>query len=317
MVSVVISSRQPQYLQQTVNDLLEKAEGSIEVIVVFDGIWMTPMLKDDPRVVVIHHGEVHDNYGMRASLNAGIAIAQGEYVLQTDEHCMFDQGWDVKLLADMEDDWLVIPRRKRLDADNWSLVEDGRSDIDYMHIDYPYQRPYDKTCGLHGAEWKQRGKDRAEILIDETPTMQGSCYFFKRSHWDKLFPDGLDDINYGTFTQEAQEIGQTYWFTGGKVMVNKKTWYAHFHKGKSGKGCGFTNEQYKGHMASMERGRLYCINHWLYTKDYKYDWDWFMQKFPDMPGWGEDWKERIEKDKDKDYSTTGYKDDKWLEALRK
>lgn len=300
MLSVVIPSRSDQYLQKTVDDLLEKAEGEIEIIVVLDGIWS--QLEDDPRVIVMHHGEVHNNIGMRGSINAGMKIAQGEFVMKIDEQCAVDQGFDVKLAQNCQDNWVVIPRRKRLEPESWTLIEDGRPDIDYMCVDYPYQRPYDKTCGLHGAEWKR--PDRAKIEIDDTPTMQGSCYFMKKSYWEELFPTGLDDVNYGTFTQEAQEISMKVWLSGGEVKVNKRTWYAHWHKGKHGKGYGFSNEQYKRHLAGTERGRLYAIKYWLNTRDYLDDFKWFIDtKFPDMPGW-EDWEERIKADAPKDFSST-------------
>lgn len=314
MLSVIIASRVDQYLQKTIDDLLGKAEGDIEVIVVLDGYWPDPVLKDDPRVRIVHQGTFHNNRGMRDAISTGMALAKGEYVMKIDEHCMLDQGYDRKLKEDCEDNWVVIPRRKRLDAENWAIVEDGRADIDYMYIEYPYAKPLDKTQGLHGAIWK---RDREE-LIDDTPTMQGSGYFMKKSYWDTLFPNGMDDDNYGPFTQEAQEISMKVWLSGGRVVVNKKTWYAHLHKGKTGKGYGFSTEQYKRHAELNERGRLYCINHWLYTKEYKHDFNWFVtEKFPDMPGWSADWQERVKKDEKLDYSTLGYKDDYWLQGLRK
>jgi len=301
-VSVIIPSRNGQpYTQKTIDDLLAKAEGEIEIIVVLDGMWPDPPLRDDKRVKIIHHGMVHDNLGMRESINKGVWLSTGDFIMKTDEHTMFDQGFDTKLKADCDFNWVVIPRRKRLEPDNWTLQIDGRPDIDYMYIEYPYLKPFDKTQGLHGAEWKR--PERENILIDDTPTMQGSCYFMKRATWDFLLPHGLDSENYGTFTQEAQEISMEAWFTGGRVVVNKKTWYAHFHKGKRGKGYGFSNEQYKRHMEGTEKGRLFCINKWLYTKDYGYDFDWFVNvKFPDMPGWEGNWRERLEKDRNHDYS---------------
>lgn len=314
MVSVIIPSRSDQWLQQTVDDLFKKAEGEVEVIVVYDGRWADPILKDNPNLVQIHHGMLHDNLGMRPSINAGVAVSQGEYIMVIDEQCGVDQGYDVKLIADCEDDWVVIPRRKRLEPKEWTLVKDGRPDIDYMAVEYPYNKPYDKTQGLHGKEWKR--PDRAEVMIDDTPTMQGSCYFMKRKHWDTVIGE-LDSTYYGPFTMEAQEVGLKTWLSGGRVVVNKKTWYAHWHKGRDGKGYGFSNAQYVKHQEGMERGRLYAIEYWLKTKDFKYDWDWFVTEcFPDMPGWSNDWKERVERDKLKDYSTLKYKDDEWLKGLR-
>jgi glycosyltransferase involved in cell wall biosynthesis len=310
MVSVIIPSRSAQYLRQTVNDLLTKAEGEVEVIVVYDGRWPEPdeIPANDPRLIQIHHGVIDDNPGMRASINSGVLASKGDYLLVIDEQCMVDQSYDVKLAADCEDNWVVIPRRKRLDAENWTLIDDGRPDIDYMQVDYPYQRPYDKTCGLHGAEWRR--PERADILIDDTPTMQGSCYFMKRTWWDKVVGP-LDDVNYGTFTQEAQEVSFKTWFSGGRVVVNKKTWYAHLHKGRRGKGYGFSNDQYKRHLEGTERGRVFAINYWMNTKDYAHDFKWYInEKFPNSPGW-ENWEQRVKQDAPKDFSTTyekeGYK----------
>ena len=315
MVSIIIASRVDEFLQRTIDDLLTKAEAEVEIIVVLDGYWPIPMLRNDPRVSIIHQGTIHDNIGMRGAINTASQIARGEYLMKIDEHCMVDQGYDVKLAADCEDDWVVIPRRYRLDAEKWELIEDGRQPVDYMFLAYPYERPFDKTCGLHGAEWRQRQRERKDILIDDTMSWQGSCWFVKKKYFDKLlYP--LDDEHYGTFTQEAQEIGNKVWLSGGRLVVNKKTWYAHYHKGRRGKGYGFSNAQYKRHAESMEKGRLYCINYWLYTKDYKYDFEWLLKKFWPVPTWPDNWKQQIEEDKLKDFSTLKYKDDYWLAGLR-
>lgn len=318
-VSIIIPSRSDQWLQQTVDDLFAKAEEDVEAIVVYDGRWASPILRDHPKLIQVHHGIVHNNYGMRASINAGMDLARGEYVMKIDEQCAVDQGYDVKLKADCADDWVVIPRRWRLDAENWKLTteteDDKRPPVDYMIIDYPYKGAdklkegefLPKTEGLHGAAIDL--PDRAHVEIDDVMTMQGSCYFMKKSYWGKLFPEGLDDVNYGTFTQEAQEISNKVWLSGGRVAVNKKTWYAHWHKGTKGKGYGFSNEQYRKHLAGTEKGRLYCIDYWLNTTDYLHDFVWLVEKF-NPPGW-ENWQERIKVDRLKDFSQSykgeGYK----------
>lgn len=307
MLSCIIPSRSDQYLQQTVDDLLAKAEGEVEVIVVADGIW--PALADNPKVTLVHHGQQHDNYGMRASINLGMRLARGEYVMKIDEQCAVGQGYDLKLVADCEDNWVVIPRRERLEPESWNLTRDNgdtRPPIDYMILDYPYQRPLDKTCGLHGAEIKL--PDKVDILIDDVMTMQGSCYFMKKSYWEELFPNGLDDVNYGTFTQEAQEISNSVWLSGGRLVVNKKTWYAHWHKGSKGKGYGFSNAQYRKHLAGTERGRLYCIDYWcndrhLVEHPTWHSFEWLISKFA-PPGWPENWQQQIKIDAANDFSST-------------
>ena len=163
MLSIIIPSRSPQYLQQTIDDLLTKAEGPVEIIVVMDGLWAP--LKDDPRVIILHHGGVHASKGMRASINAGVAISTGTYIMKIDEHCTVDQGYDVKLKADCEENWVVIPRRYRLNVETWTLIDDGRPPIDYMFIAYPYERKNDRTCGLHGDEWKRPERRISSLTI--------------------------------------------------------------------------------------------------------------------------------------------------------
>jgi len=230
---------------------------------------------------------------MRESINRGVQLSNGNYIMKIDEHCLVSHGYDIGLIADCEEHDVIIPRRYRLSPAAWMIEEDGRAPVDYMHIDYAFQRINDKRCGLHGNIWKR--KERAEILIDETPTMQGSCYFMPRKHWDEVLVE-LDSDLYGNFTHEAQEISCKTWFTGGRVMVNKKVFYAHWHKGKKGRNYGFSTQQYINHGKSMNEGRIFCREYWLNTKDYKYDWEWFMTKFPDMPGWGPNWRENLKRD---------------------
>lgn len=303
MLSVIIPSRVEAYLQKTIDELLSKAEGEIEIIVVLDGYWPVVPVKADPRVTVVHHGMQHDSFGMRTGINTGMSLAKGTHVMKIDEHCVVDQGFDVKLRADCEGNWMVIPRRYRLDATNWSIVEDGRPPVDYNYVTYPYLRINDPACGLHGAEWKR--PERAEILIDDTVTCQGSCYFTTKKWWfEKIAP--MDTVLYGQFINEAQEISFKTWLGGGRVVVNKKTWYAHLHKGKEGKGYGFSNAQYRTHQAERNRGRKACIDFWVNNKWDKRerDWEWLVNYFNPMPTWGEQWKKDLERDVELELAAT-------------
>lgn len=301
MLSIVIPSRDPRFLQQTIDDLLKNARGEVEVIVILDGYWPDPLLKADKRVKVIHHGTLQNNKGMRYGINAGVAVAEGEHILKADEHTMWAPGYDLALIADCQDDWVVVPRRFRLDPEKWELVEDGRPPIDYMYIEYPFLKPFDITQGMHGAEWRQMHHDRKDVLIDDLMTFQGSAYFMSKKHWDKTI-GFLDTDKYGPFTHESQEISNKTWLSGGRVVVNKKTWYAHLHKGKKyGTGYQFSNAQWDEFKKNMEKGRQYCIDYWLTTQDYAHDFEWLVEKFMPMPHWPTDWRTKIHEDKSKDY----------------
>lgn len=270
-LSVIIPSRVETYLQKTIDDLLIKAHEPIEVVVVLDGYWPKEYNWDDPRIVVVHQGTADHNPGMRSAINRGMAAARGEYVMKVDEHCMFDEGFDVKLKADCEDNWVVIPRRYRLDAENWRIIEDGRPPIDYMYLST-------NSGALKGWKWDERQQERQDILIDDTMSFQGSCYFMKKSYWEGTIGP-LDDTNYGPFSQEAQEIGNKTWLSGGRLVVNKKTWYAHWYRGKAGRG--FSNAQQRQFVEDGKRGQEHSLDFWLKNRWDKrvHDFDWLIQKF--------------------------------------
>ena len=73
---------------------------------------------------------------MRNAINSAAAIAKGKYLLKTDAHCMFGEGFDEILKAECDDDWVVIPRRKRLDAENWAIQDVGKPDVDYEYLSF-------------------------------------------------------------------------------------------------------------------------------------------------------------------------------------
>jgi len=299
LVSVIIPVRRERWLQQTIDDLLAHAEGEVEIIVVMDGVEQE--VQDNPKVRTVLHGTPGNAKGMREGINVGMSLARGEWVMKADGHTMWDQGWDLKLIADCEDNWVVVPRRYRLDVDKWELINDGRPPIDYMFIDYPYFKPFDSTQGLHGAEWRRPERD--SILIDDLMTFQGSAYFMSKKWWETL--GDLDTELYGPFTHESQEISNKTWYMGGRCVVNKKTWYAHLHKGKKyGTGYGFSRQQWIDFKANMELGRQACMRIWLYGD---YDWGIIMDKFWPVPHWPENWRETILTDRDKDWSKTGEK----------
>ena len=281
MLSVLIPSRNEQFLLPTIKDLLAKAKGEIEIIAVLDGCWIEdPII--DPRVIYLHKGKP---MGLREGVNSAAAIAKGKYIMKTDAHCMFDEGFDVKLAADCEKNWVVIPRRYRLDAEDWCINKDRPGYIDHLYICYP-DNPNDfGGPTLTGREWNRRRDAKKEILIDELMTFQGSCWFMHRDYFYEM--GELDTETYGTFGKEPQEIGFKCWLGGGKVVRNKKTWYAHLHKGrKYGRG-------YSLGKSMLHKGGK-AINKWMIKGDawdkQVHDIKWLIDRFAPVPGWEKcDW----------------------------
>jgi len=113
-VSIIIPSRGEQYLTKTIRDVLAKASGDIEVIAAIDGDM--PEIVNDKRVQYIY---VTSGHGKRYGMNTGVAASKGEYLMFLDGHCMMAEGFDEVLKKDCDGDWVVTPRRYKLDPDNW------------------------------------------------------------------------------------------------------------------------------------------------------------------------------------------------------
>lgn len=282
MITVVIPARNEKFLGRTIQEIFEKARGEIQVIAVLDGYWPDPQIPDYPNLTLLHRGEAR---GMRRAITDAVALAKGEFIMKLDAHCMLDEGFDVKLAADCEENWVVVPRRKRLDADNWVIQDVGKIDVDYEYLSYPDNPADFGGPGLHGRKWDERSRERAdkeEYMIDDLMSFQGSSWFMRKSYFE--FLELMDEDSYGTFAHEAQEIGLKAWCSGGRVVVNKKTWYAHLHKGpKHGRG-------YQLRSADRVKGTEYT-NKWIRNEAWHKQtlpFSFVIEKFWPVPGWTEE-----------------------------
>jgi glycosyltransferase involved in cell wall biosynthesis len=275
-LSVILPSRNEQFLGKTVQSLLRNAQGDIEVIAVLDGY--TVELPTDPRLVVLHRGKAR---GMRPGINAGVAAARGEWLMKLDAHCDVSTGFDTVLKAECDKDWIVVPRRMSLDPFNWKKEENGKSPVDAHYLSNPFERPGDPSCGLHGTVWNHRARERKDVLLDEEMSSQGSCWFMHRDHWARLGP--MEVSKYGNFIQEFQELGLKTWLGGGKVMVNKKCHYLHWHKGKHGRGYFISKQE-------QAAGADFATRYWMTDSwaERVHDLKWLIERFWPVPGWPAD-----------------------------
>ena len=115
-LSIIIPARNEEFLQQTIDNILENIRGDTEIIVILDGYWPAKGIPINPKVHVIHHQE---SIGQRQGVNQGARMSEAKYIMKADAHCAFDEGFDVKLMADCEPDWTVIPRMYNLHAFDW------------------------------------------------------------------------------------------------------------------------------------------------------------------------------------------------------
>jgi len=283
-VSIIIPSRNEQFLGKTVNDLLAKAAGEIEVIPVLDGYWPNPPLVEDKRVIQLHRGKA---LGMRAAINYGAEVATGDWLMKTDGHCMFAEGFDETLKKETAEDWLAIPRRYSLNAEDWE--RNPKMPIDYHYLDCPMVNT--NYFQFHGIPWNEMTRqkfDDPRYEIDDLMSWQGSMWFMNRSLWNRVGP--MSEKLFYTFSQEPQELGNKVWLSGGRIVVNKHTWYAHLHKGKQyGRGYSISgSEVVEGHKRSA--------NYWMSNS-----WngqvrpiEWLIDKFMPVPTWPDNWRQLLE-----------------------
>lgn len=262
MLSCVIPSYRDPYLSATVQSILDNAEGEVEVIAVLNGYWWEDPI-NDPRVRILHLGKER---GMRGAINAGVEIARGEYLMRSDAHCSFAKGFDKVITENMEDDWIVTPRRYSLDVKNWKLMDTPPVDFTKLVI----QRVSEDVSKFTAVPWKERDEALKDVVIAETMGMQGSCWFMKRSWWDKVIGE-LQIEGYGHLIQDSHEMIFKTWKAGGKMMLNKNTW--HSHRDKS---FGRTHNTHdKENPANCDAGYKYCLDTWkdYYEQEIKPKWN--------------------------------------------
>lgn len=252
-LSVIIPARNELYLAQTINSLFESAEGEIEVIAILDGYWPQPPIDNRPNLTLVHHTE---SIGMRSAINEAANLANGEYLMKCDAHCLFDKGFDTKMRAVCWPNHTVVPRRYALDAEKW---ERGKQKCDYQYI---------RREDFKGRDWK-------EYEGEDLMTFQGSCWFMHRQRFFDL--ECLDDVNYGHMGKEAQEICLKSWLSGGRCVVNKNTWYAHLDKKERG---------YPLSKETKDKSRLFAMDFWMNNRWPKQtrNFLWLIEEF-NPPTW--------------------------------
>jgi len=282
MLSVIIAAKNEPYLDKTIDSCLDMAEGDVEVIAVLDGYWPDPPIKDRKGVTLVHHRGI----GQRPAVNEAAKLAQGKYIMKLDAHCILRKGYDVTLAEDCDYDWTVVPRRYGVIEDGWQR-RTGKK-LDYMRLTCPTE-PGD--LGLRARHWSEFGKrPEAEGDISDCMTCQGSCWFLHRKRFWEM--GGLDE-SHGHWGAMGCEVGNKAWLSGGRLVTNKKTWYAHWQRGRRHtRGDDFvtTSRAYYLPRSVVKIAHRYAKDLWFNNKWplQKRKFKWLIDKFSPVPGW-ENW----------------------------
>ena len=290
-LSILIPARNEMFLARTIADILEHIEGDTEIIAVLDGQWAEPPIHDHERVQLIHHTKP---IGQRAATNEAARLSTGKYLMKVDAHCAFDQGFDVKLMEDMQPDWTMAPTMRNLHAFDWVCPDGHRRyqsqsglctecgkptarDVVWIAKKNPKSTAYRFDKDLHFQYWREYKKKQAGDLV-ESMSLQGSCFMVTRK---KYFGLNLCDEKHGSWGQQGTEVACKTWLSGGRVIVSKRTWYAHLFRTQGGDfGFPYPNP-------GISKAREYSRDLWINNKWDKaiYPLSWLIEKFSPIPGW--------------------------------
>ena len=293
MVSVLIPARNEKFLNKTIKTTLQRASGEVEVIVLLDG---APPAKPIPEWRGVRVLENEEAGGIGAASWQMANAAKGKYIMKLDAHCLLARGWDDALKAHTEYKDLAVPARYQLKDEGWRR---GYGPIHYLFLTYPWLQEPQFGAGMHGKKWQSEDglakravgreyfwperawKDRHPL--DEIMAFQGSLWFMHKERFLEL--DGVDRrcILWG----EAINIGFKVFMSGGRMVRDKSTWYAHLHKGRK-HGRGYWMDK-----RFMQKINLWSADYWMNDK-----WEHplrvrgirdFVRHFWPIPGWPEDW----------------------------
>jgi len=299
-LSIIIPARSEMFLKNTIEDILDKSRGKTEVIAVLDGAWADPPIKDDPRVVLVHYSEA---IGQRAACNKAASLSNAKYIAKCDAHCGFDEGFDIKLMADMKDDWTIVPVMRNLHAFDWVCPDghrryQGRSGVCEV-CGKPTTRDFkwigkanptsDSYCFntepqfRYFREYRRRPEykeDFEETQLTQTMSLQGSFFMMTREkYWDL----NICDERFGSWGSQGLEVAIKTWLSGGKCMVSHKTWYAHMFRTQGGD-FGFPYPQTD---RKVKENRALAKDYFFNNKFEKavHPLSWLIERFMPVPEW--------------------------------
>jgi glycosyltransferase involved in cell wall biosynthesis len=176
----------------------------------------------DPRRRIVHLGK---NRGMRGAINAGVAVSRGKFFMRLDEHCSFGKGYDKILTDACKENEIMTATRYFLDPEKWEVMDIppvNHERLDITNVSEGVRK-------FHGKPWKEMDHWMRKKTISETEAMQGSMWIMPRAWWDKHIKR-LETENYGPLIQDSVEVTFKTWMNGGRLMLNKGTWFAHKHR---------------------------------------------------------------------------------------
>jgi hypothetical protein len=304
-LSVLIPARNEEWLNRTIQDVLDQMCGDTEVIAVLDGNWPLEPIPDHPRVHLVYHPVA---IGQRQSVNEAARLSTAKYVMKLDAHCRVDEGFDVKLMEPYEMgeigmDTTTIPRMLNLHVFNWKCQACGHetyqgpalTDCVACKGKGPFERvvvwearknritDYARFSTVPKFEYWRQYASRPESQGDIVDVMchVGAGWMMPRErYWDI---GGLDE-RHGGWGQMGIEVSCKSWLSGGRQVVNKRTWFSHLFRTQPGFGFPWPLKEKDAEAAREYSRQLWFKNTW---PGQAYPLSWLIEKFAPVPDWHE------------------------------
>lgn len=301
-LSVLVPSRNEEWLSETLADLLKNIRGNTEIIAIIDGEKFPKELPNDDKLTIL---ELPRSIGQRAATNLAAKMAKGTYLMKVDAHCSFAKGFDTALLQgfkDQGDDITQVPIMRNLHIFNW-VCPDGHTryqgpsgvceecgkettkEVVWYAKRNPASTSYRFDHELHFQyfrAWKgsEQYQEQLKTGYTETMSLQGSCFVL---HKDKYWGLNICDEEFGSWGAQGTEVACKTWLSGGRCVVNHNTWYAHLFR-TQGKDFSFPYKQDNAQVeAARERSRkLFLDNTWEHQVK---PLSWLVDKFKPCPNW--------------------------------
>lgn len=308
-ISILIPAANEMFLKNTVDDIYRNKRGNIEVIVALDGEWADPPLEQKENLNVIY---IPKSIGMRGAGQICAKLAQGKYIMKVDAHCSFDEGFDIKMLEGFKisgDNTTMIPIMRNLWVFDWKCYhcgwkkyqgptpvkceQCGKKDKIKRKIVWIAKHNPQSTSFCFDTEphfqyfeaWKHKEPymtDKKTKQLTETMSIQGSCFMMTR---EKYFDLNIDDPELGNWGNQGIEVACKTWLSGGQVLVNHRTWYAHMFRTQGGDfSFPWNNRESIVQKTKKNVRDLFWENKWPKKKR---TLTWLVNKFWPVKGWTE------------------------------
>lgn len=300
-LSVLIPARNEAFLNHTIQDILANRRAKTEIIAVLDGAWPVEPIPDHPDVTLIYHPE---SIGQRAACNEAARVSTAKYICKMDAHVSVDEGFDMKLLVDMQDDWTMVPIMRNLHVFDFVCKQCGwrryqgqtpancpdckatelEKEIVWRAKPSPQSKSYcfDSTPHFnYFNEYSKRPEGQGDLT--ETMSLQGSFFMMTR---DKYFELGINDETFGSWGSQGIEVACKTWLSGGRVIVSHKTWYAHMFRSSGGDwSFPYSLPRSQQEHAQAAVRDLFFNNRW---EQQIHPLSWLVEKFWPVKGWGDE-----------------------------